>query len=254
MDSMTDLRSHLRPIRLAGCFGILVAFPLLAASACSNTPAEAKTPKTSRSLSVDHESCDESGNRVDKLDTNGDGKPDIRRIFEKSGRELCRVVDLNHDGRADLYEYFDAAGTIRRREFCYDDTGVVNAVEVYERGKLSQREYDTTGQHKIDTWDWFDPNAPVDAKTGRPAHPMRRERDTTGDGIIDQWWTWNGEKVSIAMDHNGDGKPDAQSIIVIGGDAGEAEGADAGASPSPASSVGTAAGSPTRAGSEGGTP
>ena len=167
---------------------------------------------------LDHEACPESGNRVDGLDTNSDGKEDIRRVFDKGGHELCRTADLNHDGKPDLYEYFDASGTIRRREYCYDDTGVVNAVEYYEGGKLARREYDTGGQHRIDTWDWFDPNAAPDPKTGRPAHPVRRERDTTGDGVVDQWWAWEGNKVTIAVDHTGDGKPDPDTAIVLGGD------------------------------------
>ena len=77
----------------------------------------------------------------------------------------------NHDGKPDLYEYFDDTGTVRRREFCYDDTGVVNAIEHYEGGKLVRREYDAAGQHRIDTWDCFDPSVAPDPKTGRPAHP-----------------------------------------------------------------------------------
>jgi hypothetical protein len=178
----------------------------------------AKPPKGGvRSVTIEHEACDPSGKNVEALDTNGDGKPDIRRVYDGSKHELCRVADLNHDGKPDLYEYFDGSGAIRRREFCYDDTGVVNAVELYEGGKLVQRQYDTTGQHKIDTWDWFDPNAPIDAKTGRPVHPTRRERDIRGDGIIAQWWTWNGDKVSIATDRNGDGKPDPKSVIQLAG-------------------------------------
>jgi hypothetical protein len=116
-----------------------------------------------------------------------------------------------------MYEYFDDSGTVRRREFCYDDTGLVNAIEHYEGGKLVQREYDAAGQHHIDTWDWFDPNVAPDPKTGRPAHPVRRERDTTGDGHVDQWWTWNGDKITIAVDSSGDGKPDPESTIVLGG-------------------------------------
>jgi hypothetical protein len=175
---------------------------------------DAKLPAGSRSEALDHEQCSESGNRVEQLDTNNDGKVDIRRIFDKGGHELCRVVDLNHDGQPDLYEYFDASGNVRRREFCYDDTGVVNAIEYYDAGRLSRREYDTTGQHKIDTWDYFD-GAPVDAKTGRPTHPTRRERDTDGDGHVNQWWTWNGDNVTIAVDNNGDGRPDPASQLTL---------------------------------------
>jgi hypothetical protein len=186
---------------------------------------------TRRSETIEHESCDVTGSHVEALDTNGDGKADIRTVYDGSKHVVCRVVDLNHDGQPDLYEYFDSSGVIRRREFCYDDTGEVNAVEFYEGGKLASREYDTTGQHKIDTWDWFDPAGPVDAKTGRPAHPVRRERDTHGDGNITQWWTWAGDKVSIATDRNGDGKPDPESLIVLGGTD------DGGTAPPPASAT-----------------
>jgi hypothetical protein len=246
----------------------LAVTPLVSAACSSNDKmtgvADAKLPQGMRGEAIDHEGCDESGNRVEMLDTNNDGKPDIRRVFDKkTGHELCRVVDLNHDGKPDLYEYFDAAGTIRRREFCYDDTGVVNGVEYYENGKLARRELDTTGQHRIDTWDWFDTNAPLDAKTRRPAHPVRRERDTRGSGHADQWWTWSGDKVTIAVDNNGDGKPDPASALVLGGDddAGASPGASGNDGGAPASDGGGApvaasddAGTVTEAAADGGKP
>jgi hypothetical protein len=211
-----------RTLRLSGTAALLLPLGLGGlASACGGSadgPA-AKGPEASHVETLQHEDCVESGNRVDLVDTNGDGKPDIRRVFDKgSGRALCNSSDLNHDGKPDVYEYFDSSGTIRRREFSYDDTGVVNAVEHYEGGKLVRREYDATGQHRIDTWDWFDPNVGPDPKTGRAPHPSRRERDTTGDGRIDQWWTWNGDRVTIAVDSTGDGKPDPASTIVLGAD------------------------------------
>jgi hypothetical protein len=180
-----------------------------------------------------------SSKNAEAVDTNGDGKPDIRRVYDGSKHEVCRVTDLNHDGKPDLYEYFDSDGVIRRREFCYDDTGVVNAIEIYQAGKLLERQYDTTGQHRIDTWDWFDPSAPVDGKTGRPFHPIRRERDAKGTGVIDQWWTWTGDKVSIATDRSGQGKPDPASTIVLGG------GDDAGATPASAAASTATTTSPT---------
>jgi hypothetical protein len=233
--------------------GIALSAPL-AAVACGgggagSGTASAKLPAGMHPETLDHETCNESGNRVETLDTNADGKTDIRRVFDKAGHEVCRVADLNHDGKPDLYEYFDSNGAPRRREYCYDDTGVVNAIEYYEGGKLVRREYDTSGQHRIDTWDWFDPGAALDPKTGRPKHPLRRERDTTGDGQVDQWWAWQGEKVTIAVDHTGDGKPDPDTAVVLGGgdesksapapDAGAvaAEGGPAGgpAQPSPSS-------------------
>jgi len=190
--------------------------PLLAlvalGAACSGEEktsgvAQAKLP-TGTDVSVKHEDCPESGNRVDVLDSNGDGKADIRRVFDKtSGREVCHSADLNHDGKAELFEYYDASGQIRRREFVYDDSGVVASVEVYENGKLVRRELDTSGQHRIDTVDTYDP------ATGKRT---KRERDSNGDGRIDQWWTFEAERTEIAMDKNGDGQPDPEATIVLG--------------------------------------
>ncbi len=230
--------------------GVLLPLLAMGCGGADQGGASAKAPASARIETLQHEDCPESGNRVDVLDTNGDGKPDIRRVFDKgSGHELCRVVDLNHDGKPDLYEYFDAAGTVRRREFCYDDTGTVNAIEHYEGGKLVRREYDAGGQHRVDTWDFFDPSIAPDPKTGRPAHPVRRERDTTGDGHVDQWWTWNGDKVSIAVDSTGDGKPDPESALVLGGsDSTGSPPADSASTPPPAATT------PPALGTDGGKP
>jgi|HubBroStandDraft_6_1064221.scaffolds.fasta_scaffold189445_2 hypothetical protein len=227
------------------CARVLAGIALsasLVATACGGSATvggASKLPAGMHSEALGHEDCSESGNHVETLDTNGDGKPDIRRVSNGAGHEVCRVVDLNHDGKPDLYEYFDANGAPRRREYCYDDSGVVNAVEYYEGGKLVRREYDTSGQHRIDTWDWFDPNAAPDPKTGRPKHPLRRERDTTGDGQVDQWWAWEGDKVTIAVDRTGDGKPDPETAIVLGGGSSGGGGADTSAS---GSSSGTGTG------------
>jgi hypothetical protein len=224
-------------VAAALCLAPLV--PLLA-SGCSTSTQDSgvAAPNLPKGAGLEHESCDESGNRVEMLDTNNDGKTDIRRVFNKgTGREVCRVSDLNHDGHPDLYEYFDDNGAVRRRELCFDDTGEVNAIEHYEGGRLAKREYDTGGTHRIDTWDFFEPGLPMDPKTGRPVHPSRRERATRGDGHVDQWWTWDGAKITISRDTSGDGKPDPSSVLVLDANGG-ADTADAGgaSAPSPAPS------------------
>jgi hypothetical protein len=173
--------------------------------------------EAARPEQITHEPCGEGQGSLASMDVNGDGKPDIQRVAS-GGRELCRIVDLDHDGKPDLYEYFNSDGSIRRREFCYDQAGTVNAIEYYEGGKLVRREYDVGGHHKIDTWDWFDPNSPLDAKTGRPVHPIRRERDSSGSGTVDQWWTWNGDQVTISYDRTGAGRPDPATSITLGPD------------------------------------
>ena len=113
--------------------------------------ANAKLPNGVRSQVIEHEACDESGNKVEMLDANNDGKPDIKKV-SKNGHEICRITDLNHDGKPDMFEYFDATGQLRRREADYDDNGIVNSIEYFENGKLVRRELDTTNQGKIDTW------------------------------------------------------------------------------------------------------
>jgi antitoxin component YwqK of YwqJK toxin-antitoxin module len=181
----------------------------------------AKLPEGVRSEAVEHEACSESGHRVEILDANGDGKADIKRVYDKgTGKEICRIADLNHDGKPDLYEYYGADGTIRRREADYDDNGIVDSIDYYENGKMVRREYDTTGQHRIDTWDYFDKDS---------GKRLRRERDTNNDGKVDQWWVWDGDKVTISTDKNGDGKPDPETVIVLGG-------TDGGLGPAPPSS------------------
>lgn len=168
--------------------------------------ANAKLPQGVRSQAIEHEACSEGGHRVEAVDVNNDGKPDIKRVYDGS-REICRISDLNRDGKPDMFEYYDQTGQLRRREADYDDNGIVNAIEIYENGKLARVELDTTNQGRIDTWDFFD------VATGKRT---KRERDSTGDGRIDQWWTYEGDKVTIAMDRNGDGQPDPDSTLVLG--------------------------------------
>jgi len=218
LEPMNKLRSSTgAPVATTLIAALALALAPLACSGSetATTAGGAKAAQAKRVETIEHETCDDKSNRVEALDSNNDNKPDIKRVYDKkSGAELCRIVDLNHDGRPDLYEYFEANGAVRRREYAYDDSGSVNAIEYYEGGKLVRREYDTTGQHRIDTWDYFDPNKPPNPKTGRPV-PVRRERDTNGDGRVDQWWVWDGEKITITMDKTGDGRPDPENTIVL---------------------------------------
>lgn len=231
------IRTRLAFVGLVSLVGVPLSLLAFACGGSQEAAGGAKGPGGGPTTVLAHEDCSESGNKVEALDTNGDGKPDIRRIFNKSsGREICRIVDLNHDGRIDMYEYYDDSGNVRRREYCYDDTGQVNAVEHFTGGKLSAREYDTMGSHKVDTWDYFDSSAPTDAKTGRPTHPSRRERDLTGDGRPDQWWQWSGDNVTITVDKDGDGKPDPSSTITLDKDGQPVQTSDSSGSAPPAAS------------------
>src|SRR6185295_16224850 len=66
---------------------VAVAFGLVALGACGGGGAEgggeAKGPVTQRSQDLVHEPCENKG-KVDGLDANADGKPDIQRIMDGS--------------------------------------------------------------------------------------------------------------------------------------------------------------------------
>jgi hypothetical protein len=200
---------------IAGGAGALFTAVLVASSGtlvgCDSSETAvggAKDPSKLRNTSIVHEPCDVKSKKVESLDANADGKPEVQRVYE-GAREVCRVSDLNGDGKPNMYEYFEADGTtVRRREFDYDDNGVVNEIEVYKGGNLSYREMDTTNQGRIDTWDTFD------IATGKIS---KRERDSSLDGRVDQWWVWNADgSVNVAVDRDGDGNPDPESSIAIG--------------------------------------
>ena len=86
--------------------------------------ANAKLPDGVRSQTIEHEACTESGHKVETVDVNNDGKPDIRRVYAGT-QEVCRISDLNRDGKPDMFEYYDKTGQLRRREADYDDNGIV---------------------------------------------------------------------------------------------------------------------------------
>lgn len=166
-----------------------------------------RDPSLVRNTAIVHEPCDTKSGQVQAMDANLDGKPEIQRVY-RGGVEVCRISDLNGDGRPNMYEYFAQDGTtVRRREYDYDDNGVVNEIEIYEGGRLTRREMDTTNQGRIDTWDTFD------SVTGKIA---KRERDSSLDGRVDQWWVWKGDTVDVAIDRDGDGKPDPEASLLIG--------------------------------------
>ncbi len=206
----------------------------LGAGACGGTeptskPATSADPKAVAGVDekIIHEKCDSSMGKVETVDANNDAKPDITLVVDKGGRNLCRITDLNHDGKPEMVEYWDDAGNLRRRELSFENTEAVTAIELYKGGKLSLRTLDTTGQRRIDTWDYYD-------DTGRR---IKRERDTSNAGHIDQWWTFNVDgTVTIAVDRRGDGQPDPESTITVTA-GGAAVTADAGPAPAPGASA-----------------
>jgi len=162
----------------------------------------AGNPITTRDTQVTHEPCDVTAAGAEKIDANGDGKPDIT-VVRDGGRELCRAVDLNFDGVIDAYTYFDASGQLRRRENDYDKDGQVDEISTFKGGQISEKDQSTAQAQHLDTWDFYQAGALV-----------RTERDSNGDGVIDQWWEYPKPGCPlIHADMNNDGRPDPGATI-----------------------------------------
>ena len=165
---------------------------------CSST----KAPKTAREEAqrdtrIVHEDCDVNSGSAEKLDANGDGRPEVV-IVKDGNREVCRAIDLNFDGVTDSYVYFEENGQVRRRENDYDRDGRIDEISAFRGGVILQKQRATMLTNKVDTWEFYD--------GGKLA---RSERDSNGDSVVDQWWEYTNPGCPlIYADVNSDGKPD----------------------------------------------
>lgn len=207
---------------------LLLALPL-ALAACVTPDPSNTTPQSAdnraRDVDFHHDDCN-PGSDSKTVDVNGDQRPDIVHVM-KSGREACRIVDLNFDGAVDVYIYYDERGAERRREADFDRDGRPDQVSIYQGGQLVENDRETNFDDKIDTWDYYQGGVLV-----------RRERDSDGDAIIDQWWQFydpaRPKCAVVATDHNADGKPDADGQVDLCNEGKVGGGAPPGAPTAPA--------------------
>lgn len=154
-----------------------------------------------------HEPCDGAAAGNERIDVNGDGRPNIVKVMS-GGREVCRILDLNMDGAIDAYVYYDESGRERRREFDFDRDGRVDEIASLRGGAVFLKERETNFDNQLDTWDYYE--------SGRL---VKRERDSDGDGVVDQWWTFNDPTdarcAAVSFDRNYDGEPDRSGILDV---------------------------------------
>lgn len=158
-----------------------------------------------RPVELSHEKCDLDSKSAVRTDVNNDGRSEITRVMS-GGKEICRAVDLNFDGKIDSYLYYDAQGTLRRRESDFDRDGIIDEIATFEAGVVVRKDRETNLDTKLDTWDFYT----ADRLT-------RRERDTNSDGRVDQWWSWpSPDKPDcplVETDTDSDGRPDQRLDI-----------------------------------------
>lgn len=182
---------------------------MLVLAACSAADGNDASRPTGfeRDTELKHEPCDAAAPGNERIDVNGDGWPNIIKVM-KGGREVCRVLDLNLDKSIDAYVYYDDAGYERRREFDFDRDGRVDEIVTLHGGAIVLKERETNFDNQLDTWDYYE--------SGRL---VKRERDSDGDGVVDQWWTFNNPAdarcAAVAFDRNYDGLPDPAGILDV---------------------------------------
>jgi len=145
---------------------------------------------------------------VEKYDLNGDGQPDLFKIYvirgpkedpEKQQQLLGRQdLDLDFDGRIDVRRHFNELGTVVREEMDLDFDGQFDAVDYYSDGVLYRRDMALNFEGKPSIIKYYAANKLV-----------RKERDTNADGKIDTVEFYeNGKLVRTGIDKDGDEKPD----------------------------------------------
>lgn len=154
---------------------------------------------------VDRGGCRLGGKRVESVDLNHDGRPEIWKLYAKqsvgcSRVEVltCQVLDLNHDGRQDLWIYFDSQGHRQREELDLDFDGRLDLVTTHRGDGLRTKELDTNFDGRADTWQHFRKDV---------LEQVWRDRDS--DGRVEVWEYYQAGRLDrIGFDRDGDGKPE----------------------------------------------
>lgn len=186
----------------------------LAASGCGGSNAAASPGTASSGLKFsqgdfgaqfDRSRCDDKGKQVITADTNGDGKPDVIKLYtvvEQGGQKVqqmtCRQVDLNHDGKMDIIYSYGPGGLLMTEDFDLDFDGKFDERVYYQDGKKVRMERDMDGDGKPDYVEFYEGGKLV-----------RIERDSNGDGKPDEWQYYeNGRLDRIGTDTTGSGRAD----------------------------------------------
>lgn len=145
---------------------------------------------------------------TERYDLNGDGRPDLFRIYllkgprdqpEKRTRILARQdLDLNFDDSIDVRRTFNEEGVVVREDMDLDFDGKFDAVDHYSNGVLFRRDMAFNFEAKPSIVKYYNNNQLV-----------RKERDTRGDGLMDTFEYYDeGRLVRVGIDRDGDQVPD----------------------------------------------
>jgi len=241
---------------LLACCTVVFAISGCGSSSTAASPGTAtsglKVSQTDFGAQFDRSRCDDKGKQVVTADTDGDGKPDVIKLFtvvEQGGQKVqqlaCRQVDLNHDGKMDIIYSYGPGGMLMTEDFDLDFDGKFDERVYYQEGKKVRMERDMNGDGKPDYVEFYEGGKLV-----------RVERDSNGDGKPDEWQYYeNGRLDRIGTDTTGSGRADkwernpetAEAAPEAPAAAGTAPAAKGATPASPAPAAGAAAGSDSAA-------
>ena len=143
-------------IGISGCGGTTAASPGASASGL-------KVSANDFGAQFDRSRCDDRGKQVVSADTNGDGKPDVVKLYtvvEQGGQKVqqmtCRQVDLNHDGKMDIIYSYGPGGMLMTEDFDLDFDGKFDERVYYQDGKKVRMERDMDGDGRPDYVEFYE--------------------------------------------------------------------------------------------------
>ncbi|MBI4815722.1 MAG: hypothetical protein HY791_05680 [Deltaproteobacteria bacterium] len=185
------------PLLAVGC----ASAPKPAVEAAPSAPAIEASKPVSAGTMVSACSPENRSQNVKTADVDGDGRPDMWKFYGDVGgkSQVTRQdLDLNWDGRVDVCRFFEVTGKAKREEADLDYDGKIDEVSDYTDGVVTMKKRDRDHDGRPDIIRRYD--------RGRLA---AKEMDTNGDGDMDRFEEWkDGRMERVGDDQNHDGKVD----------------------------------------------
>ncbi len=191
-------------------FAMLVSLLIAAAGCGSSNDTRADDESTTAVGMTTGET--EDGYIVERLDTEGDGQPDIIRYFEEyrdprdesRTRRRLRImeIDVTADGEINVRRHYDEHGNVHREENDLNLDGQMNSTLFFVGGELARKELlDPDGSYVKERRIYYD------------GQIVRVDTDFSGNGNIDRWEYYeDGVLMRIGTDTVGDGAADTWQL------------------------------------------
>jgi len=150
------------------------------------------------------------GRRVETTDLDGDGKPDVHKLFVRAppGSAVaeylaCKRMDMNRDGSEEYVATYDEHGALATEHYDFTFDGLFDLFKLHDpsTGRLIESGRDTDSDGLYDLFELYDDEGQLALVT----------RDRNGDGSADRWEVYkSGALVETQVDDDFDGRVDTE--------------------------------------------